>query len=815
MNISILFVTILVVTITGVIGSEVIPLDTNNFESSIKEETWFIKFFAPWCPHCKDLAPTWTQVAADNVDYIKPKKFHMAEVDCTLYGDICEKYDVHSYPKMLLFSKGEKVGSYDDDYKRDYDSLTKYVKSKADEYDISSAVNNNDSEEESAKFNPFGTVVLLTAKNFDQLTSSGIWFVKFFAPWCGHCQKLAPIWEELGHELQYKVNVGKVDCTVDSGLCGRFKVQGYPTLKLLQNPDDIIEYKGPRQLNSLRDFAEKASRAHVLEISKKDLDRIRKLDDVLFIYLYDDKTPHNILKNIRGLSRSFFSVKFYSSRDSNLTAQLKVDKLPALIVLKDEFQKSYPYTSIELFTKRENLKGWIQSEKYPLVPAMDSENYEDILGGDRLVVLGVLDPSEGTKYIKAKKNLKNTAKLYYQQIKEEGGSEDGRRVIFAWLDGTRWKDYIYGVYGLQKSDLPTVLIADPVSNEYFDTTRLGDKLTLSNQGQLLESIHNAKKGYLVGKSTLGFVEKIFRDIFSFGVYIQQSIFGHPFTSLTVLVLIIGSIYRYCIVLKTRNVRDYERESTTINDDGSNRIKYNVPIKNDGSTHCRSPHGILKYLWQSNFSAPVEDILLSTGVILDAGCGFGAWLEDMSVEYHKPDFVGVGLLPQHFPTQISKNVKFIQADILNGLPLEDNLFDFVRLSYFAATFAHHEWEVAIKELIRVTKPGGWLEFVEPDLDPTSTGPIGTRIMEAWDRLNITDILELKLNASKQLTDIQHDSRSLTIGTLGGEAGISHGKNIREYLEVNSQRFYMHLGISPEEYSKLIDDLFEELQSREIE
>ncbi|CAG8470802.1 8553_t:CDS:2 [Funneliformis caledonium] len=254
------------------------------------------------------------------------------------------------------------------------------------------------------------------------------------------------------------------------------------------------------------------------------------------------------------------------------------------------------------------------------------------------------------------------------------------------------------------------------------------------------------------------------------------------------------------------------ESTTNNDDVSNRIKYNVPTTHDGSTHSRSPHGILKYLWQSNFSAPVEDILLSSGAILDAGCGFGAWLEDMSAEYHKPDFVGVGLFPQHFPTQISKNIKFVQADIL-CLPFEDNLFDFVRLSYFATTFAHHEWDVAIKELIRVTIPGGWIEFVEPDLVPKDTGPIGTRLLEALDNLNITDILELKLNATKQLTDIQHDSRSLTIGKLGGEAGISHGKNIREYFEENSQRFYMHMGISSEEYSKLLDDFFEELQTRE--
>jgi hypothetical protein len=132
-----------------------------------------------------------------------------------------------------------------------------------------------------------------------------------------------------------------------------------------------------------------------------------------------------------------------------------------LVVLKDELQKNYPSVSVESFLSRDNLKNWIQSEKYPLVPAMDSENYEDILGGDRLVVLGVFRSFEGTQ-IKAKKSLKDIAKLYYQQIKERGGSEDGRSVIFAWLDGTRWSDYIYGVYGLNKKDLPAVLIADPV-----------------------------------------------------------------------------------------------------------------------------------------------------------------------------------------------------------------------------------------------------------------------------------------------------------------------------------------------------------------
>jgi len=59
---------------------------------------------------------------------------------------------------------------------------------------------------------------------------------------------------------------------------------------------------------------------------------------------------------------------------------------------------------------------------------------------------------------------------------------------------------------------------------------------------------------------------------------------------------------------------------------------------------------------------------------------------MAKEYPTNDFAGLGLSPHQFPSQVPNNVKFNQADILSGLPFEDNGFDFVRLCYFANTLA---------------------------------------------------------------------------------------------------------------------------------
>lgn len=69
------------------------------------------------------------------------------------------------------------------------------------------------------------------------------WFIKFFAPWCGHCKRLGPTWDELHQNQRGELNVGRVDCTTEAGrpLCTHFEVRGYPTLLFFtasENPEE-------------------------------------------------------------------------------------------------------------------------------------------------------------------------------------------------------------------------------------------------------------------------------------------------------------------------------------------------------------------------------------------------------------------------------------------------------------------------------------------------------------------------------------------------------------------------------------------------
>jgi len=98
----------------------------------------------------------------------------------------------------------------------------------------------------------------LTPDNWDAETAGKSVFIKFFAPWCGHCKKLKPDWDKLmdafaGSKTQL---IADVDCTAGGKpLCDANGVRGYPTLKY-GDPSALEDYKGGRDYDTLKKFAE-------------------------------------------------------------------------------------------------------------------------------------------------------------------------------------------------------------------------------------------------------------------------------------------------------------------------------------------------------------------------------------------------------------------------------------------------------------------------------------------------------------------------------------------------------------------------------
>ena len=107
-------------------------------------------------------------------------------------------------------------------------------------------------------------VTILTASNFESIVhapnaSGKTILLEFYAPWCGHCKSLAPIFEKVGAHFAARndVIIAKMDATANDVPDERFEVKGFPTL-YLQTPDNaVLPYQGDRTEAALVAFIEK------------------------------------------------------------------------------------------------------------------------------------------------------------------------------------------------------------------------------------------------------------------------------------------------------------------------------------------------------------------------------------------------------------------------------------------------------------------------------------------------------------------------------------------------------------------------------
>jgi len=102
-------------------------------------------------------------------------------------------------------------------------------------------------------------VTVLTDENFDSIVkdSNKNVLVEFYAPWCGHCKSLAPIYEKLAtwFSSEPDVVIAKLDATADKVKAGEYGVSGYPTLKWFSKTDKSGEnYEGGRDAESFVKF---------------------------------------------------------------------------------------------------------------------------------------------------------------------------------------------------------------------------------------------------------------------------------------------------------------------------------------------------------------------------------------------------------------------------------------------------------------------------------------------------------------------------------------------------------------------------------
>lgn len=145
----------------------------------------------------------------------------------------------------------------------------------------------------------------------------------------------------------------------------------------------------------------------------------------------------------------------------------------------------------------------------------------------------------------------------------------------------------------------------------------------------------------------------------------------------------------------------------------NDTPYVLPNDLEDANRLDFQHFMLRFILQGNFGAPIKNPL----AILDVAGGTGRWGMEMAQMFPNANVYSLDVaapstdIGSYHLDRVPPNYVFIQKDMFKGLPFEANTFDFVHMRMVFGAVPVSQWPVLVSELVRVTKPGGWVESVE--------------------------------------------------------------------------------------------------------
>ncbi|KAG0288903.1 hypothetical protein BGZ98_004062, partial [Dissophora globulifera] len=149
---------------------------------------------------------------------------------------------------------------------------------------------------------------------------------------------------------------------------------------------------------------------------------------------------------------------------------------------------------------------------------------------------------------------------------------------------------------------------------------------------------------------------------------------------------------------------------------------------------------------------------------------------MSTEFTETNFTGIDISAV-WPTEIRpRNCRFQAVNAIQGLPFEDNTFDYVYQRFMIFAYPAKDWPFIVQELVRVTKPGGIVELTEMPVASNANGPELTRVLEILEQGCTAKGLDTKV--AKKLDVLLRDAgmeqirachASIPVGAWGAKVG----------------------------------------------
>eukprot|EP00879_Flechtneria_rotunda_P002799 GHRR01003008.1.p1 GENE.GHRR01003008.1~~GHRR01003008.1.p1 ORF type:complete len:358 (+),score=133.02 GHRR01003008.1:179-1252(+) len=332
-----------------------------------------------------------------------------------------------------------------------------FVRGEEDDYEDDAA---DDKEEGASADSEEQDVVVITQKNFDDVVKkSKFALVEFYAPWCGHCQKLKPEYAKAATAVKSyddKIVVGKVDATVESDLGQKFGVQGYPTLKWFVDGELASDYSGPRDADGIARWIKKKTGPAAATIEDKDsLAAAEKESEVVVIGYFKDFKGSDFDTFVKVAQKNE-DATFLQTKDKDVAKEAGLSSHGVAVITNFEGEERTSAVLKEKVTE-DNIVNLLKAEKLPPTIAFNDKNSQKIFSsGIEKQLLLVAKASD----------LEPKSKVY-KAFRAASEANKGK-LVFVTVDlDSSSKDPVVNFFGLKAEDAPTIVGFEMAANKKY------------------------------------------------------------------------------------------------------------------------------------------------------------------------------------------------------------------------------------------------------------------------------------------------------------------------------------------------------------
>ena len=257
--------------------------------------------------------------------------------------------------------------------------------------------------------------VLEVSDKFLPVRKEGMWLMKFYAPWCGHCKKLEPVWKHVAQSLgDTGVRVARVDCTRFAKVATEFNIRGYPTIMFLKGEDTYI-YEGDRTREDIVAFSRRLMGPPIQQLRTEADLTAAKMNTVFFVY--SGPVEHPLYEEFLINARHFHSDEHMYSAGPGLIGELGEKKDAAVFVFKDS--QYYKFREEEFSVERQerevmgeegemeaasptpatkvantSIYSWVVRERFPMFTKVTRGRFGKLMATHKFVVIAVLEENK-------------------------------------------------------------------------------------------------------------------------------------------------------------------------------------------------------------------------------------------------------------------------------------------------------------------------------------------------------------------------------------------------------------------------------------